>query len=626
MGSLVRSTYALVVAGFCLCPLASAAGSPPPPIVFSSSRAPGLQQQLGYSIRLDGTGRRAVADQGAVVSPDGRLVARTGSDDVHAFVEVAEAGSSAWSTVAQFPRTDPNVDESVAQIVWSPRSDRLAITVLLGCKFRGAPNCNVYDLWSVYANGNQLAHVLLHASRPAWAPDDRRLAFQGYVPHFGAPGVSVGYADGTGIRRLARGTAPAWSPDGRTIALLQSWRLALVSSNGAHLRRLVPDVQPPQWSPRTQLIAVVSPGTAGRGNELGVLDPRTARYRRLVRVSKAFTLRFGAWSPSGRTIAYVATTDTFVEGTNVYAAGEQIFTIPALGGPPSRVTHEPPWTELLDVGFADGGRRIAYDAFRYDSDANLYAVADGGTAPTQLTTGPADELDPSWSPDGRIVFERSNERHRLPLVVPGLFVLDPGTGAEQRLTSGSWDTQPAWSPDGSTIVFVRHGVAGSELYTIAPDGSGLHQLTHDGCNDSSPSWSPQSTRLVFTSCVPGGTQLVVTDRDGGNRRALTDLPYAAHPDWSPDGRRIAFAAQSSPDRGLFTIAPDGTSLQRISTAAGGFPDQPAWSADGTHLLYTTTTTTGTGNLIREVALDGTDDHVVTGSLGSNDSPHWRRPA
>jgi Tol biopolymer transport system component len=68
-------------------------------------------------------------------------------------------------------------------------------------------------------------------------------------------------------------------------------------------------------------------------------------------------------------------------------------------------------------------------------------------AETRLTTNPADDRWPAWSPDGtRVAFARAGV---------GLFVVDLEGGAESQLTSGPNDGNPTWSPDGQSIAFER---------------------------------------------------------------------------------------------------------------------------------------------------------------------------
>src|SRR5207253_1121130 len=62
--------------------------------------------------------------------------------------------------------------------------------------------------------------------------------------------------------------------------------------------------------------------------------------------------------------------------------------------------------------------------------------------------------------------------------------------------------------------------------------------------DASPQWSPDGRRIAFLSTRRGKPQIFLIPVDGGEARPLTALPQGvgSGPAWSPDGQRIAFSA------------------------------------------------------------------------------------
>lgn len=94
-----------------------------------------------------------------------------------------------------------------------------------------------------------------------------------------------------------------------------------------------------------------------------------------------------------------------------------------------------------------------------------------------------------WSPDGsRLLFvgqQRGGQED--------LFVVAPdGSNLRQLTTHPASDLEPAWSPDGQHIVFVSTRDGNKELYTIAADGTDLTRLTATPGNETEPSWKPQT--------------------------------------------------------------------------------------------------------------------------------------
>src|SRR5215217_2937930 len=62
------------------------------------------------------------------------------------------------------------------------------------------------------------------------------------------------------------------------------------------------------------------------------------------------------------------------------------------------------------------------------------------------------------------------------------------------------DLSPTWSPDGERIAFSSNRDDGSfDIYVMNADGSGQTRLTDDPAKDLSPSWSPDGERIAFSS-------------------------------------------------------------------------------------------------------------------------------
>jgi TolB protein len=226
-----------------------------------------------------------------------------------------------------------------------------------------------------------------------------------------------------------------------------------------------------------------------------------------------------------------------------------------------------------------------------------------GSNSQQLTTSPASEYGPAWSPDGsKIAFERD-----LPIreneILPKIFVMNADGSNQSQLRSDrtSSETHLAWSPDGSKIVFVGVGViAGSEeIYTMNVDGSDLKQLTESAnLTKEAPDWSPDGSKIVFGAYdrnTGGKYDIFVMNADGSEVTNLTNNPNSndIRPVWSPDGREIAFVSDPDldtfGDSDIWRMRADGSSPTQITSNTVDDSD-PDWQ-----VLTSRTRTQGNGD-------------------------------
>ena len=92
------------------------------------------------------------------------------------------------------------------------------------------------------------------------------------------------------------------------------------------------------------------------------------------------------------------------------------------------------------------------------------------------------------------------------------------------------------------------------------------------------------------------------------------------PIWSPNGNEIAFTRWNGTNHVLYTVHEDGTRLTRITDAPGRDELAPAWSPDGTRLVFLGCTN-GDCELLARSA-DGTDPETTLLHGGAG-APDWQ---
>jgi dipeptidyl aminopeptidase/acylaminoacyl peptidase len=171
---------------------------------------------------------------------------------------------------------------------------------------------------------------------------------------------------------------------------------------------------------------------------------------------------------------------------------------------------------------------------------------------------------------------------RTPLAVAALaLVCLLGLSAESASGSARYagrDRYPLYAPDGKTLAFVRDG----RIELVGADGEGLRALTPSQNPPWGLTWSPDGSALAYVSDghiwrvdVAGGSPIQLTTTDG-----KSDM----QPEWSPNGREIAFTRFERCWRCTTIYAIPATGGTPRMLVANGYDKHAVWSPDGSKFV------------------------------------------
>jgi Tol biopolymer transport system component len=258
--------------------------------------------------------------------------------------------------------------------------------------------------------------------------------------------------------------------------------------------------------------------------------------------------------------------------------------------------------------------------------------------PVALTVDPNDR-SPRVSPDGRwVVFTRSSPSSENGEGQRSIYIVDVDGGSLRRVSNpppNAEDADPIFDASGTRIFFARRQGAGQHIYEMPVAGGPARRLTR-GRNvyDAKPAVSPRGRQIVFqrTRIVNSKTNQEIPTRIYSmrpNGSHLVDLTaavgpqlYAGQPDFSPDGKSIAFAL-SGQRTTIFVMRADGSHLRRVMRPRESYTvnySEPCFSPTGEWIAMRVTA--GYRSVLGRVKSGGRDNNVGDFGRLRGRSPAW----
>ena len=171
-----------------------------------------------------------------------------------------------------------------------------------------------------------------------------------------------------------------------------------------------------------------------------------------------------------------------------------------------------------------------------------------------------------------------------------IFTVRPnGTDLRQltHITNGNANSAD-WSPDGRLIAFVLETEDSANVAIMNADGSNLRVLPHpDGVADVDPSFTPDGRRLVVVVVdLATDTDTTWSMNLRGTDRHLILARGAEDPNLSPDGRSLAFLGfEGDPPGALMTASVRGNQVHQLTPFSFDVGSKLDWSPDGRRLGF-----------------------------------------
>jgi Tol biopolymer transport system component/DNA-binding winged helix-turn-helix (wHTH) protein len=344
----------------------------------------------------------------------------------------------------------------------------------------------------------------------------------------------------------------------------------------------------PSFSPDGSRIAFTWGGDQQDNIDIYVKEIGASGLRRLTADPAAD--EYPAWSPDDRYIAFLRS-----EGNGTGS----VMVIPPLGGLERKISALGPRSGPGEVGtpvplsWTPDGKWLAI-ALRDSAEEPraIWLISIDTGERRRLTSPPGlsvTDSNPSVSPDGAfLAFSRGlvSQYAQRPFVAPLARDWMPAGEPRPLAASSNLISGMAWASP-SEIVYSGGGGATGHLWRLDVSGRRAPARLSFSEDALSPSISTKSHRLAYAWRTFDSDIWRLNVRTGERKPLIVARGAQAFPQYSPDGRKIAFASTRSGDQEIWTCDAEGANCSQLTSMRGPQTGAPHWSPDGRWLAFDT---------------------------------------